>query len=80
MPGQPLDEFRQGFAAAIGGISRNGGKGSVFGAFTGMLLLNLIFKVLTFAGVPSQCFDFRTGAVIVAVPIGQRIVSGRTDD
>jgi hypothetical protein len=28
----------------------------VFGAFTGVLLLNLIFKVLTFAGVPNQWF------------------------
>jgi simple sugar transport system permease protein len=67
-------------AAVIGGISLNGGKGSVFGAFTGVLLLNLIFKVLTFAGVPNQWFDFLNGAVILAVLIGQRILSGRTDE
>jgi simple sugar transport system permease protein len=64
----------------IGGIGLNGGKGSAFGAFTGVLLLNLIFKVLTFAGVPNQWFGFRNGAVILAVLIGQRILSGRTDE
>jgi simple sugar transport system permease protein len=67
-------------AAVIGGVSLNGGKGSLFGAFTGVLLLNLIFKVLTFAGVPNQWFDFLNGAVILVVLIGQRIVSGRTDE
>jgi simple sugar transport system permease protein len=66
-------------AAVIGGISLNGGRGSLFGAFTGVLLLNLIFKVLTFAGVPDQWFDFLNGAVILVVLIGQRIVGGRTD-
>jgi simple sugar transport system permease protein len=66
-------------AAVIGGISLNGGKGSLFGAFTGVLLLNLIFKVLTFAGVPNQWFDFLNGAVILVVLVGQRIVGGRTD-
>ncbi|MDT4922863.1 MAG: simple sugar transport system permease protein [Pseudonocardiales bacterium] len=66
-------------AAVIGGVSLNGGKGSLFGAFTGVLLLNLIFKVLTFAGVPDQWFDFLNGAVILIVLIGQRIVGGRTD-
>lgn len=67
-------------AAVIGGISLNGGKGTLFGAFTGVLLLNLIFKVLTFAGVPTQWFDFLNGAVILVVLMGQRIVGGRTDE
>lgn len=66
-------------AAVIGGISLNGGRGTLFGAFTGVLLLNLIFKVLTFAGVPDQWFDFLNGAVILVVLMGQRILGGRTD-
>ncbi|HYU04155.1 MAG TPA: ABC transporter permease, partial [Jatrophihabitantaceae bacterium] len=45
-------------AAVINNISLNNNKSSMFGAFTGVLLLNLIFKVLTFAGVPNQWFDF----------------------
>jgi simple sugar transport system permease protein len=67
-------------AAVIGGVSLNGGRGSLFGAFTGVLLLNLIFKVLTFAGVPDQWFDMLNGAVILVVLIGQRVVGGRTDE
>ncbi|MBO0841216.1 MAG: ABC transporter permease, partial [Sciscionella sp.] len=67
-------------AAVIGGVSLLGGKGSLFGAFTGVLLLNLIFKVLTFAGVPEQWFDFLNGAVILIVLMGQRLVGGRTDE
>jgi ribose/xylose/arabinose/galactoside ABC-type transport system permease subunit len=45
-----------------------------------VLLLNLIFKVLTFAGVPDQWFDFLNGAVILIVLMGQRIVGGRSDE
>ena len=36
-------------AAVIGGISLNGGKGTMFGAFTGILLLFMIQNVLTLA-------------------------------
>jgi len=67
-------------AAVIGGISLRGGRGSLFGAFTGVLLLNLIFKVLSYAGVPDQWFDFVNGGAILVVLIGQRIVSGTTED
>ena len=34
-------------AAVIGGVSLNGGKGTMFGAFTGVLLLYMIQNVLT---------------------------------
>ena len=40
-------------AAVIGGVSLNGGKGTMFGAFTGILLLFMIQNVLTLAGVPA---------------------------
>jgi simple sugar transport system permease protein len=67
-------------AAVIGGVSLNGGKGSLFGAFTGVLLLFLIQKVLTFAGVSGQWFDFLNGLVIVVVLIVQRVVTGKKDE
>jgi simple sugar transport system permease protein len=66
-------------AAVIGGISLNGGKGSLFGAFTGVLLLNMVFAVLNFAGVPSEWFQFLNGAVIVVVLIVQRVVTGQKE-
>ena len=41
-------------AAVIGGVSLNGGKGTLFGAFTGVLLLYMIQNILTLAGVPAE--------------------------
>jgi simple sugar transport system permease protein len=67
-------------AAVIGGISLNGGKGSIFGALTGILLLFLVQNVLTFAGVSGEWFDFLDGAVILAVLVITRLVSGKASD
>ena len=67
-------------AAVIGGVSLNGGKGSIFGALTGILLLFLVQNVLTFAGVSGEWFDFLDGAVILAVLVITRLVSGKAAD
>lgn len=67
-------------AAVIGGVSLNGGRGSLVGAFTGILLLYLVQNVLTFAGVSGEWFDFLNGAVILAVLIITRVVTGRSRD
>ena len=40
-------------AAVIGGISLDGGKGTMFGALTGVLLLGVVQNLLTLAQVPS---------------------------
>jgi simple sugar transport system permease protein len=67
-------------AAVIGGVSLNGGRGSLVGAFTGILLLYLVQNVLTFAGVSGEWFDFLNGGVILAVLIITRVVAGRSRD
>jgi simple sugar transport system permease protein len=67
-------------AAVIGGVSLNGGKGSVFGALTGILLLYLVQNVLTFAGVSGEWFDFLDGAVILVVLVITRLLSGKATD
>ncbi|WP_426592417.1 ABC transporter permease [Cellulomonas sp. McL0617] len=67
-------------AAVIGGVSLNGGRGSLVGAFTGILLLYLVQNVLTFAGVSGEWFDFLNGSVILAVLIITRVVAGRSRD
>src|SRR4029079_7776676 len=67
-------------AAVIGGISLNGGKGSMFGAFTGILLLYLIQNVLTLGGVPAQWIGALNGAIILIALIVSRITSGQTQD
>ncbi|MEV4141481.1 ABC transporter permease [Dactylosporangium sp. NPDC049742] len=64
-------------AAVIGGVSLNGGKGTVFGAFTGVLLLFMIINVLTLAGVPAQWTNFLNGAVILVALVLSRITGGK---
>ncbi|MGW6502262.1 hypothetical protein [Nonomuraea angiospora] len=49
-------------AAVIGGVGLNGGKGTMFGAFTGILLLYMIQNVLTLAGLPHFRHAPATGA------------------
>ncbi|MFI7025001.1 ABC transporter permease [Micromonospora sp. NPDC049900] len=64
-------------AAVIGGVSLNGGRGSVFGAFTGVLLLFMIINVLTLAGVPAQWTNFLNGTVILVALVVSRITGGK---
>jgi simple sugar transport system permease protein len=67
-------------AAVIGGISLKGGKGTVFGAFTGVLLLYMIQNVLTLAGVAAQWIDALNGSIILAALIMSRVTSGQEQD
>lgn len=64
-------------AAVIGGVSLNGGKGTLFGAFTGVLLLFMIINVLTLAGVPAQWTNFLNGAVILVALVVSRVTGGK---
>jgi simple sugar transport system permease protein len=64
-------------AAVIGGVSLNGGKGTVFGAFTGVLLLFMIINVLTLGGVPAQWTNFLNGAVILVALVVSRFTGGK---
>ncbi len=74
------DIFNVFAAAVIGGISLNGGKGSVFGAFTGVLLLFMIENVLTLAGVPAQWISALNGAIILIALAVSRITSGKAQE
>jgi len=67
-------------AAVIGGISLNGGKGSLLGALTGVVLLTLIERVLTLAAVPSDQIQMVNGLVILLALILARLTSGRAQD
>jgi len=44
-------------AAVIGGISLNGGKGSLSGALTGVLLLGVVTNILTLSQIASFWID-----------------------
>jgi simple sugar transport system permease protein len=67
-------------AAVIGGVSLSGGRGTIFGAFTGILLLYLIQNVLTLAGVPAQWIGALNGAIILIALIISRITSGQAQN
>lgn len=67
-------------AAVIGGVSLNGGRGTIFGAFTGILLLYLIQNVLTLADVPAQWIGALNGAIILIALVLSRITGGRAQE
>jgi simple sugar transport system permease protein len=61
----------------IGGVSMNGGRGTIFGAFTGILLLFVVQNVLTLEHVGANWIQFLDGVVILAALIISRLVSGQ---
>ena len=67
-------------AAVIGGVGLNGGKGTMFGAFTGILLLFMIQNVLTLAGVPAQWIGALNGAIIIIALVVSRITGGKAQE
>jgi simple sugar transport system permease protein len=67
-------------AAVIGGISLRGGRGTLFGALTGVLTLQLALNVMTLAGVPALWTQFINGAIITVGLVISRYASGETQD
>src|SRR6185437_16062762 len=74
------DIFTVFAAAVIGGVSLNGGKGTMFGAFTGILLLYMIQNVLTLGGVPAEWIDALNGAIILVALVVSRITGGKAQE
>ncbi|SUO92482.1 ABC transporter permease [Suttonella indologenes] len=67
-------------ACVIGGISLNGGRGSIFGAVTGILLLKFIDQLLRSLQVSGTVIEFITGTFILFALIISRIASGKPQD
>ena len=67
-------------AAVIGGISLDGGKGSMFGALTGVLLLGVVQNLLTLAQVPSFWIQAIYGAIILGSLMAARITGGEAQE
>jgi simple sugar transport system permease protein len=61
-------------AAVIGGISLDGGRGRMVGAFTGVLLLSLVQNVLLLSNVSSFWISAADGAIIVLVLLVTRAI------
>jgi simple sugar transport system permease protein len=56
-------------AAVIGGISLDGGRGSILGAALGVLLLGMIQNILTLSNIPSFWINASYGLIILAALI-----------
>ncbi|MEW1865964.1 ABC transporter permease [Streptomyces sp. NBC_00669] len=67
-------------ATVIGGISLNGGRGTLFGALTGVVALQLVVNVMTLGGVPPLWNQFLYGAIIIVALIISRFASGEQED
>jgi simple sugar transport system permease protein len=52
-------------AAVIGGISLDGGRGRMIGAFTGVILLVLVTNILTLSSISSTWIDAVDGVIIL---------------
>ncbi|QES45158.1 ATPase [Streptomyces venezuelae] len=67
-------------AAVIGGIGLDGGKGTMFGALTGVLLLGVVQNLLTLAQVPSFWIQAIYGGIILVALMIARVTTGRVQD
>ena len=67
-------------AAVIGGIGLDGGKGSLFDALSGVLVLGLIQNILTLSGISGLWFGAIYGAVILGALMLARVTSGQAQD
>jgi ribose/xylose/arabinose/galactoside ABC-type transport system permease subunit len=67
-------------ACVIGGISMDGGKGTLFGALCGVLALGLTNNILTLAGVSGHWLQAIYGAIILVALVLARITSGKAQD
>ncbi|SFW91431.1 ABC transporter permease [Amycolatopsis australiensis] len=76
--GQGAGLILQVFAAAvIGGVSLDGGKGSLVGALTGVLLLSSVSSLLNFAHVRPEWQMAIYGAIILVALIISRYAGGK---
>ncbi|MFI1886636.1 ABC transporter permease [Streptomyces jumonjinensis] len=67
-------------AAVIGGISLKGGRGTLFGALTGVLTLQLVVNVMTLGGVPALWNQFLNGAIIIVALVISRFAGGERQE
>lgn len=67
-------------AAVIGGISLNGGRGSLLGALTGVLLLGVISDILTLSSISSFWIDASFGAIILIALVVTRLTTGEVQE
>jgi simple sugar transport system permease protein len=63
-------------ATVVGGVSLNGGKGSMIGALSGVLLLGVVQNLMVLAQVPSYWIQAVYGAIILLSLLSARATTG----
>lgn len=58
----------------------SGGRGTLFGALTGVLTLQPVVNVMTLGGVPALWNQFLNGAIIIVALVILRFASGEKQD
>lgn len=53
-------------SAVVGGVAMSGGKGSVFMAIAGALIMSLVGRIIYFANIPNAYQTFVSGIIIIA--------------
>lgn len=53
-------------AVVVGGVALTGGRGSVFSALVGALILSFVSKIIFFADIPNAWQTFVSGAIVIA--------------
>ncbi|RJL25216.1 ABC transporter permease [Bailinhaonella thermotolerans] len=67
-------------AAVVGGIAMDGGRGTMSGALTGVLLLGVVTNLLTLAQVSSFWIQSIQGAIILVALMIARVTTGRAQE
>lgn len=67
-------------AAVIGGVSMDGGKGTILGALTGVLVIGLVQNILTLIGVSGFWQPVIYGGIILIALMISRIAGGKAQD
>jgi simple sugar transport system permease protein len=67
-------------AAVIGRISLNGGRGSMIGALSGVLLLGIIGNILTLSAIESFWISAAFGGIILLALVIARFTAGEVDE
>ncbi|MFZ9095369.1 MAG: hypothetical protein ACO22O_11555, partial [bacterium] len=65
-------------AAVIGGVSLGGGRGTITGVLSGVLLIGVINNLLTLADVSSFYVQATTGAIIILSAILSTLANKRS--
>ena len=61
----------------IGGISLNGGKGSIVGTLSGIMLMYLLLNIMSMFNIPVSVQSLVRGMILLSIIVGERYIANR---